>query len=145
MAFKSERGNDHAPHNHGELAAGHPALGNDGLVDVYNAVPARNQWLPQRRPIKVSDQPIQPPVQGVWTANRTFGDPIAFVAFGGIDSFRCRGFNDPLTDVSRTGGYDATGTSRWRTVQNANLLIATNYTNEIQAFDLVAGGRFGEY
>ena len=120
-----------------------PALGSDGLVDVNNAVPGRNQWLPQRRPIKVSDQSIPPPVQGLWTANRSFGDQVAFVAFGG-DIWLVSGFNEPLTDVSRSGAYDQTPTTRWRTVQNGNLLIATNGVNEIQAFDLVAGGDYGD-
>ena len=120
-----------------------PALGNTGLVDVSNAVPGKDFWLPQRRPIKVSDQSIDPPIQGVWTGNRTFGDQVAFVAFDGR-IYLVDGFDNPLTGISRVGGYDQTVNVRWRTVQNANLLIATNYSDEIQAFDLTAGGGYDD-
>ena len=83
-----------------------PALGNTGLVDVVNAVPGKEQWLPQRGPAAVSSQGVGLPIQGIWTANRSAGDPLAFVASAGA-IFLISSSTDPLTNVSRAGGYDA--------------------------------------
>src|SRR5262245_15298192 len=105
----------------GEWLPDQPSLGNKGLTDVGNAIPAADFWLPQPRPIKVSDQPIVPPIQGLWTATRTQGDSLVFVAFGG-KIYRVPGFSDPLVDVSKAGGYSLTPTLRWRIAQNANVL-----------------------
>lgn len=125
----------------GEWLPDQPSLGNTGLTDVTNAVPANGHWLPQRRLIKVSDQSIPPPIQGVWTANRTQGDRQAFVAFGG-KIYLVPGFSGALVDVSWSYDYSETDTIRWRTVQSADLLIATNFEDPIQAFDLVGGGNY---
>jgi hypothetical protein len=125
----------------GEWLPDIPALGNTGLVDVTNAVPGKDHWLPQRKLIKVSDQPIESPVQGVWTANRTQGDRLAFVAFGG-KIYRVPSRNGALVDASGPYDYSTAADIRWHQVQSANLSIVTNGVDAIQALDLVAGGEY---
>lgn len=126
----------------GPWVADQPRLGNSGLTDVRNAIPAKDHWLPQQSLAAASSQTLTPPIQGIWTANRLQGDQIVFVAFGGkIYTVPSRTL--ALVDVSGPYDYSTQAGIRWRQVQNADLSIATNYVDRIQAFDLKEGGHYG--
>jgi hypothetical protein len=111
------------------------------LNDMRNAIPVQGGWQPQRSLGALSEQTIATPVQGVQVATRTNGGLELFVAANGS-----------IHRVpSRTGaleaagsGFAASASDRWRFVQFGDLLLATNFADDLQAYDLTSGGSFGD-
>jgi hypothetical protein len=117
---------------------------NPGLVNVRNAIPAAGKWLAQPGTAAISEQTITPPVEGLFAATRSTGDLELFAVFGG-EIFRVPSSAGALTNASDPGLSDGYATGefvRWRSTQYQDLLIATNFQDEVQAYDLVAGGTF---
>lgn len=51
---------------------------------------------------------------------------------------------DTWTDVSRAGGYTCSETDRWRFARFGDRLLATNFTDEIQKFDMTTDTAFDD-
>jgi hypothetical protein len=121
-----------------------PIYDNPGLVNMRNAIPAAGKWLAQPGLSLVAEQTITAPVNGLFSAVRSNGDVELFVGFDGV-LFRlpsADGFPEDVADPGRSDDYATGEFVRWRTVQYGDLLIATNYEDEVQAYDLIGGGTF---
>lgn len=110
-----------------------------GLVDVRNAVPIRGGWRPQSGLLAAGDQEIGTPVQGLMVATRLSGDIELFVAYAG-NIYRVPSRSGGLVEVG--DGYSDATDARWRYVQYGNLVVATNFYNNPQGYDLIEGGEF---
>lgn len=118
---------------------------NTGLVNVRNAVQAAGHWRAQPGLANIGEQTFTPPIQGLFTATRSNSDRELFVSYGG-ELFRITGVSAPVQNVSDpalSDGYSTSEFTRWRFVQFEDLLIATNFEDEVQAYSLTAGGTFG--
>lgn len=109
------------------------------LADVRNAIWAGSHWLPQRDLAPMLAQVLPTPIQGIFTTSRLDGSPELFVvADGHFYRIISRTDRDDLTGLSYTQ-YDQQETTRWRAVQFNDLLIAVNFEDPTQAYDLVHG------
>lgn len=64
--------------------------------------------------------------------------------FAGTASKLYRYNGSGWTDVSRVSGYNTTGENRWRFVQFGNYVVATNYIDVLQVFDLGSSTIFAD-
>lgn len=114
------------------------------VLDVSNAIPAAGGWLPQRGLLNATSHVLEGNVQGIWTSTRLSGDIELFVAVGGR-IWRVPGRALALVDVSGgsvTAPFSTAASTRWRTVQYGDTIVAVNFENATQAYDLRSGGSF---
>lgn len=117
---------------------------NPGLVNVRNAIQAAGHWRAQPSLTAIGEQVITPPIQGLITVTRSTGDFEMFLSFGG-EIYRVPSATAALvavTDPDAPYGYSPSEFTRWRFAQYGDLLVATNFVDEVQGYDLVAGGTF---
>lgn len=114
-------------------------LDSDYLSDLRNALLTASGWVSDKALAPVIDAPLAAPLQGLWTVRRTDGTLELFVAAAG-HVYRVPGKATAFQDVSRVAGYSASAFDRWRVVQYGSELIATDWTDPIQVYDLAAGG-----
>lgn len=122
------------------------AFGNPGLSTLVNAYPAQGHYRPILAPLQMAQQTVPGSSwRGLYGAVRPDGTQNLF-ASGDLRLYRIDGKSAPIVDVSRGGAdYLMQPADRWRMVQYNNLLIATNFRDQIQAYDLKAGGpTFGD-
>lgn len=115
-----------------------------GLVDVRNAIPARGHWRPQPGLLAATEHTVTPPIQGMMVATRLSGDVELFIAFEGA-IYRVPSRSADLIEVTSSSNsthFSTTAGMRWRYVQYGDLLIATDFYDEIQCYDLNLGGHF---
>lgn len=109
------------------------------LADVRNALWAGSHWQPQPAPAPMASQVLPTPIQGIFTTARLDGTTELFiVAAGHFYRIISRADRDDITGLSYTE-FDAQETTRWRAVQFSDLLLAVNFENDTQGYDLVTG------
>ncbi len=119
-----------------------PTLASAASAVITNAIPNANGYLPIRRVVPYS-QELPGPALGASFATSSTGTSFGFA--GTADSLlSLSGASAAWQDVGRTAGYDAGPDERWRFTQFGDLLIATNFTDPIQSFNMASGARFGD-
>lgn len=121
------------------------ALNAQVLVNVRNAIPTSTHWQPQKGVLPIATQVIPAPLQGLTTATRLDGTLEVFVVAAGA-IYRIPSRTGALQGVS-SGYYsyiafDPLPTTRWRFLQFGDLLLGTDFADDIQAYDLTNGGLF---
>lgn len=108
------------------------------LADVRNAIWAGSHWQPQPGPAPMSSAALPAPVQGIFSTSRLDGSAELFVvAAGHFYRVVSRSLLDDVTGLSYVE-FNSAETTRWRAVQFGDLLLATNFEDDLQAYDLVA-------
>jgi hypothetical protein len=119
------------------------ALDSDYLSDVRNALLTPSGWISDKTLSPVIDAVLASPIQGLWTVRRTDGTLELFAAAAG-HIYRIPGKATAIQDVSDVSGYSTSTFDRWRVAQYGSQLIATDWTDPVQVYDLAAGGDFGD-
>ena len=123
----------------GDWAPDLHVLRNPGLVRAQNVVSFADYYAPMRDLVPSGD--ALPAVclgaTGVVAGN---GSAVQFA--GTASNLYRRNANGSWSVVSKAGGYTTAAGERWRFVRFQNLLIATNYSDPIQVFDLATSVLF---
>lgn len=109
------------------------------LAGMRNALWGVGGWTSQRALAPVIDATLAAPIQGMWTTRRSDGSLELFAGANG-QILRLASKGGAATNIG--GGYSASPAYRWRTVQVGSQLLATNYANPIQSYDLAVGGSY---
>lgn len=121
----------------GEWTPDQPDLGT-AMADAHNAIPAERSYRPWTDTAAYSTA-IAERCQGAVSGSS--GDGTVFT-FAGDENELYRLSGTTWTSMSKPGGYTTGAEEAWRFVQFGQKIIATNFTDPIQAFSLGATGTF---
>ena len=118
-----------------------PRVGMQGLLRAENAFPAPVGYDPVPSFEDLGFSAIAEFPRGAISALDAAGTPNDFI---GTQSKLYRVGPLGITDVSKGGGYNCSGTDRWSFAQFGNIVIAVNYNDPQQYFDLGTSTLFAD-
>ena len=118
-----------------------PALGNGGLTYVRNALPAPTHWRAMRSPQQLADIQLATPTQALVSVSSLGGDR-TLIYGGGNRLYRIISSTTALDLSGTAAGYATSPYDRWRMVQYGPQLVATNYADAPQVYNLGTGDPF---
>lgn len=124
----------------GEWTPDKPDLGNTGAVVCSGVVPVGEDYTPVRG-IQASTDALPDVCYGFYSC--VGGDGVTHTFAGTLTGMYKR-TGSTWTDVSKSGGYSTTDEGRWRFVKFGNLVIASNYVDTIQAYDITSSTNFAD-
>lgn len=124
----------------GEWAPDRAPIGLSSLRTATNVRPDGAAYEPMPAVTTVSDATGDRP-RGMFSDRDALNDVHTFVG----DETKLYELNDETwTDVSRVSGYACTETDRWRFARFGDRLLATNFADEIQKFDMTTDTDFAD-
>ena len=124
----------------GEWAPDRAPIGLGSLRTATNVRPDGVSYEPMPAVTTVSDATDDRP-RGIFSDRDILNDVHTFV---GDESKLYELADDAWTDVSRAGGYTCSETDRWRFARYGDRLLATNFSDEIQYFDMTTSTDFDD-
>lgn len=119
-----------------------PAHQNPGLLVCQNVIPKTESSYGPFSDISIYSDALTARCQGAFTARDDAGNITIFAG----DSSSLNQLSSSSTtwaDVSDTGGYTTSSDDRWNFIQFGNNVIATNFTDDVQTFDISSSTTFG--
>ena len=124
----------------GEYIPDAPPLNNPGSAFVNNVVPAPGGYRPFYTQVEASDA-ADDRIQGATSARDTANQTYVFMG----DATKLYSLQGSMvTDVSKSGGYSTTSDGIWDFTQFNDYVIATNYIDEVQKFQLDVDSEFSD-
>lgn len=115
-------------------------LNNPGAYEARNVVAVGDDYAPVE---SVTEETAALPGEclGKFGCYDKNGNPFTFAATA-TRIYRLNGTS--WADVSKSGGYTTTGENRWRFVQFGDFVLATNYLNAVQVFNMASSSLFAD-
>jgi hypothetical protein len=123
----------------GEFLPDQPAFGSSGCSEARNVIPAAKSYQPFKSLVDVSPATLDNYCRGMIWGQDNSANTFAFVSDAG-KIYRLSAAS--LTDVSKAGGYATGDKERTSFVTHGDLVIAANFANETQAFQIGASSEF---
>lgn len=117
-------------------------IGSGGSRLVRNVLPQKNSYIPARNLAPLTEA-LDGPCRGA-TFAKAFDGTVQGIAGDATKLYRLSGGTNIWSNVSRASGYVLAEEDRWRYTGFGDLLIATNYSNEVQKFDLSNDALFSD-
>jgi hypothetical protein len=117
-----------------------PPLNNPGLTVCDNVLPGGNSYLPFIGESVYSDA-LDDPCQGAFSTKDGAGNSYTFA---GDANKLYQLVSAQFSDVSKSGGYNTSEEEFWFFTRFNELLIATNFADPIQAFNVDSGSAFDD-
>lgn len=124
----------------GEWLPDKGALNNPGAFEARNVVPAGDDYGPVETVTEDTDA-IPSECLGVFGCYDKTGTPFTFA---GTTTKLYRLSGTSWVDVSKSGGYTTSGENRWRFVQYGDYVLATNFNDNVQVFNLGTSSAFAD-
>ncbi len=119
-----------------------PTLASGAAAVITNAIPGPNGYTPIRRVVPYT-QELPGPALGATFATSSTGTAFGFA--GTTEGlFSLSGATAFWEDVSRTAAYDTGPDERWRFAQFGDLMVGSNFSDDMQSFNLASGARFAD-
>lgn len=127
----------------GEYLPDLPSFTNPGLIRAENALPAASGYLPLPTLSDLGLSALAEKPRGAFSTFDSAGVPWDFI---GTRSklYSAAGSLGSVTDVSRVGGYNATGQERWAFAAFGQQVFAFNFNDAGQVFTLGASSVFAD-
>lgn len=119
-----------------------PTFGNKGTTVLRNVIPVQGGFRPFPSLVTYSDA-LTARCQGAIFVTDSSGDVFGFAG----DSTKLYALSGGVTawdDVSKVAGYTTGAEDRWSFTQFGDLVLATNFTDDIQSFDLTSSTDFDD-
>lgn len=123
----------------GEFLPDQPAFGSSGCSEAKNVIPAAKSYQPFKGLVDVSPATLGSYCRGMVWGQDNEGNTFAFVSDAG-KIYRLSAAS--LTDVSKAGGYATGEKERTSFVTHGDLVVAANFANETQAFQIGVSSKF---
>jgi len=124
----------------GEWLPDKGALNNPGAYEAKNVAPVGEDYAPVEQIGEETDA-LPGECLGVFGCYDKNGTPYTFA--GTADKlWKLTGTS--WTDVSKSGDYTTTGENRWRFAQYGDFVLATNYIDNIQVFNMASSTAFDD-
>lgn len=123
----------------GDFTPDQPALAS-GCTVANNVIPSANSYRPLNAPVKYAGG-ASGTLKGVFSARALD----ATINLFGADATKLYQLQSgTLADVSKTGGYNTASVDRFRFATFGNLVLATNFTDSIQKWQLGSSTKFAD-
>lgn len=126
----------------GQWVPDQPALGNPGVVEAKNVLPAARGYRPFPALSSLSSAASER-LTNIAAVKSSSGTVTIFV--GGLTKlYKFVKSTSALSDVSKAGGYTTASTDRFYFAVFGNRLIACNGANTLQSYDINGGSAFAD-
>ncbi len=125
----------------GEFLPDQPGLGNPGATLATNVLPMRSHYRPIKG-LSVYSNALDENMQGAIGVTKRSGEVYVF-AGDASKLYRINRSSAPnFEDVSQAGTYNTPDDRRWQFTQFGDKILATNFEDPIQSFDLESSSTF---
>jgi hypothetical protein len=126
--------------NLGEYLPDLPEFGNKGLLTAKNVIPASGTYQ-NLNSLGAASSALTARCQGAFSAQDTAGNT---VNYAGDATKLYKLASTVFSDVSKVGGYTTNADESWEFEQYGTLVLATNFTDPIQSYDLASASAFSD-
>jgi hypothetical protein len=117
----------------GTLLSDMPPNGNQGATVAQNVLPFGNTYKPFPSLTALSSNAMGSACLGAYSSRDSATNPFNF---SGDTTKLWKLTSGTLTNVSQAGNYTTAATEKWNFTRFNNYIIATNFTNNVQKFDI---------